>query len=92
MGYKNSTFLRHSFVDHVAKRAGANENESGITTLRLRSGYSLPVHRCLFKVYLLYLLYMKLCILPIYSRGNIYGPFAYPRLDRARIYLIYQRL
>ena len=62
-----------------AKRAGANENESGITTLRLRSGYSLPVHRCLFKVYLLYLLYVKLYILPIYSRGNIYGPFAYPR-------------
>ena len=78
-------------MDLPTRRAGANENKSGITTLRLRSDYSLPVHRCLFKVYLLYLLYM-IFILDRFPVEIVYGSFTYIVLGRARVYLIYQRL
>ena len=68
---QNSTFLRPPSVDLPTRRAGTNENESEPSTLRLRSDYSLPVHRGLFIfIYLYRIFYLGY----FYSRGFIYLP------------------
>ena len=96
---QNSTFLRPPSVDLPTRRAGTNENESEPSTLRLRSDYSLPVHRGLFLFAYLHRIFIQVIFIPgilfISREPQRESPMALSPvlfLGRARAYPIYLRL